>query len=368
MRTIWRLLVVWLALALAQPAFAHLTPNSEITLEVEGDAVTADVIIPLSEYAYATGNATSGDPASIRAARAYLNRHFSLAGEGGQTWPRQVETLRFAQVQGPPDLLATVRFTPPSGAADKPFTLRWSAVIQEVPDHFALVVLSVGGDKRVVGALRHDQQEMIVEPAPSATGAFVDAIRLGAAHIAEGYDHLLFLLALLLAAPMVARGHRWAGIRTMRDTFARLTRITLGFTLGHSVTLVLAGLTAITLPSAPVEVAIAFSVVLTAVHAIRPLFAGREALVSVGFGLIHGLAFATLVAEADAQLAHNLPTLLGFNVGIELVQLAVLVVAVPPLLLLARRPNFTLYRTAAGAAIAVCGGWWLVQRIPLALA
>lgn len=362
------LFVGWLMLAVPQPAFAHLTPNSEITLEIGKNAVVADVIIPRSEYSYATGNDIDGDPASLYTARAYLTERFSLAEPDGTPWPQKIETLRFAQVQGPPDLLARVRFSRPAAAAGMAFTLRWSAVIDEVPDHFALVVVSESGKKHIVGALRHDRHEIIIEPIPSAAASFVEAARLGAVHIAEGYDHLLFLLALLLAAPMIARGRRWDGIRTLRGTFSRLVRITLGFTLGHSVTLVLAGLTSATLPSAPVEVAIAFSVMLTALHAIRPLFAGYEAWVSVGFGLIHGLAFATLVAEADAQMAQNLPTLLGFNLGIELVQLAVLAVAVPPLLFLARRPHFSLYRTLAGVAIAVCGSWWLVQRLPLALA
>ena len=66
-------------------------------------------------------------------------------------------------------------------------------------------------------------------------------------------------------------------------------------------------------------------------------------------------------------MAQNLPSLLGFNLGIELVQLAVLAVAVPPLMLLARRPRFSQYRTAAAVGIALCGSWWLVQRVPLIL-
>ena len=366
-RTAWCLIAAMLLALFAQPALAHLTPNSEITLTVQSDEVVADIIIPRSEYAYASGNGVSGDAASLRAARAYLSDRFALSGADSDPWPRQIESLRFAQVQGPPDLLARVRFTPTPPKPGR-FDLRWSAVIDEVPDHFALVVVKSAGDSRVIGALRHDRQEIAVDPVPSSWAAFTSAVSLGAIHIAEGYDHLLFLLALLLAAPLIARGSRWDGIRTMRGTFSRLVRITLGFTLGHSATLVLAGLTAIELPSAPVEAAIAFSVILTAVHAIRPIFPGREAWVSIGFGLIHGLAFATLLAETDAQMAQNLPSLLGFNLGIELVQLAVLAVAVPPLMLLARRPRFSQYRTAAAVGIALCGSWWLVQRVPPALA
>ena len=89
-----------------------------------------------------------------------------------------------------------------------------------------------------------------------------------------------------------------------------------------------------TLPPAPVEVAIAVSILVSAMHALRPLFPGKEAWVAGGFGLIHGAAFASVIAEQSFDAWHRTLAMLGFNGGIEIMQLAVVAAVLPALLLL----------------------------------
>src|SRR6201999_1656522 len=98
---------------------------------------------------------------------------------------------------------------------------------------------------------------------------------------------------LLLPAPLVALAGRWRGRATMRRSLVHILGIVTAFTLGHSLTLALSGFGLVRLPSRPVEVLIAISILVSAIHAMRPLFPGREALIAASFGLVHGLAFAS---------------------------------------------------------------------------
>ena len=159
---------------------------------------------------------------------------------------------------------------------------------------------------------------------------------LGGEHILTGTDHLLFLLILLLPAPLRATGRRWHGLVGARAALGRVGRITIAFTVGHSVALAATALGRLEIPGRPVEAFIAASILVGAVHAIRPLFPGREALVAGVFGLGHGMAFSFVLAEMHLSTGQLVFSLLGFNLGIELVQLLLVCLALPALLVVAR--------------------------------
>ncbi|MBW8768141.1 MAG: HupE/UreJ family protein [Gemmatimonadetes bacterium] len=187
-------------------------------------------------------------------------------------------------------------------------------------------------------------------------------VRLGMHHIAEGTDHLLFLLVLLLPAPLVAIAGRWEGYAGARSGATRLLRIVTAFTIGHSLTLAAAASGWVRAPSGVVEVLIAVSILVSAVHAIRPIFPGREAVVAAGFGLVHGCAFATTIAGYGIDPWHTVLAVLGFNVGIELMQVVILVVTVPWLLSLARTPLYAPLRVTGAAAAVVAALGWIGER------
>src|SRR5690349_3790244 len=282
--------MTWLSRALpllcaffSAPVAAHLTPNSEITLVIEADGVSADIIVPQGEYGYATGNPTGNDAASLARARTYLLQHFAVLAPDGRRWTIELADAAFQQIAGPPDLHATGRLTPPPGASPRAFRIEWSALLHELPSHFALFVLAgdsggmLGDGREVLGAVRASDTTLDIDRGKSSSWvALGNAMLLGVDHIIGGYDHLLFLLALLLPAPLIARGGRWSDPRPLRDTVWQLLRIVTAFTVGHSLTLIAATLGGWSLPAAPVEIAIAVSVLVSAIHAIRPLVPGRE--------------------------------------------------------------------------------------------
>ena len=167
---------------------------------------------------------------------------------------------------------------------------------------------------------------------------------------------------MLLAAPLLAKNGHWQALRSGKEAAIAVAQLASGFTIGHSITLISVALTGLTLPAPPVEIFIAATILLAAFNVIRPIFARRELWIAVLFGLVHGLGFAGFIREADADLTRNISTLLGFNVGLELVQIAVIVAVVPLLLFIARRGFYSPFRITAAAVLIASSGFWMVTR------
>jgi hypothetical protein len=174
-------------------------------------------------------------------------------------------------------------------------------------------------------------------------------LRLGISHIADGTDHQLFLLTLLLPAPLLAVRRRWREVVPTGRAVRRISAITIAFTIGHSVTLAL-GTLGLPVPQQPVEALIAVRILIAAAHALRPLFPGREPLIAGVFGLVHGMAFSTTLSALDLSGKQLALSLLGFNLGIEVMQLVVVLVVLPPLIVLARTRAYRPLRSCAAGA------------------
>ncbi|MGB8536750.1 MAG: HupE/UreJ family protein [Acidobacteriaceae bacterium] len=186
---------------------------------------------------------------------------------------------------------------------------------------------------------------------------------LGMRHIAGGTDHLLFLLVLLLPAPLGVVASRWTGVTGVRSSLLHILEIVTAFTVGHSITLGLAAFGLVHLPSRPVEVLIAVSILVSALHALRPIFPGKEAAIAAFFGLFHGLAFASTLSALGLARWERVAGILAFNLGIETMQIAVVAAILPSLLLMSRTRAYRFLRIfgAIGAGAASVG--WIAERI-----
>lgn len=196
-----------------------------------------------------------------------------------------------------------------------------------------------------------------------ALGGFPSMFRLGMRHIAEGTDHLLFLLALLLPAPLLAFRSQWTGFAGVRHSMLQILKVVTAFTVGHSITLALAALGLVHVPGRPVEVLIAVSILISAVHALRPLFPGREAGIAAFFGLIHGLAFAATLGKLELGWWERVTGVLGFNLGIETMQLVVVAATMPSLVLLSRMPAYSVVRISGALFAGLASLGWIAERL-----
>ena len=197
----------------------------------------------------------------------------------------------------------------------------------------------------------------------SRLGQFLDYLKEGVWHIWIGFDHILFLLSLLLPAVLTFRDRRWMPVGQFRPAFWDVVRVVTSFMLAHSITLSLAALEVVTLPSRVVESTIALSVVLAALNNVRPVIEERRWLMAFVFGLIHGFGFASVLADLGLPRNALLLALVGFNLGVEAGQLAIVAAFLPLAFLLRATP---LYRrgimTGGSVLIAVVAGIWLLER------
>jgi HupE/UreJ protein len=161
----------------------------------------------------------------------------------------------------------------------------------------------------------------------------------------------------------VRRERAWQPVPSLKTALLGVLAVVTAFTLSHSITLSLAALDVVGLPSRLVESGIALSVLLAALNNVRPVVTRRGWLLAFGFGLVHGFGFASVLADLGLPRGALALALAGFNVGVELGQLSV-VLAVVPLIYVLRQARF--YRpgvlVGGSAAIAVVAGVWFIGR------
>lgn len=193
---------------------------------------------------------------------------------------------------------------------------------------------------------------------------FSDYVRHGTWHIWIGFDHILFLLSLLLPAVLLYKDKRWQQLESFKASFHDVLKIVTAFTFAHSITLTLATLGAISLPSRWVESAIAASVVIAALNNIVPLFQDRRWVAAFVFGLIHGFGFASVLADLGLPQSSLVLALVGFNLGVEVGQLAIVAVFLPLAYLVRRTWAYRkLVLTTGSSLIALVAAVWLVERM-----
>ncbi|HXE40387.1 MAG TPA: HupE/UreJ family protein [Azonexus sp.] len=182
-------------------------------------------------------------------------------------------------------------------------------------------------------------------------------------HIWIGFDHILFLLSLLLPAVLVHSNAGWRGVARFGEAWREVLWVVTSFTAAHSITLSLAALGVLALPSRLVESAIALSVVLAAANNLYPVVAHRRWVVAFCFGLIHGFGFASVLTELGLPAGALVLSLVGFNLGVEVGQLAI-VAGFLPLAFVLRHTAF--YRRGVfvwGSLFTVLvAATWLVER------
>ena len=246
----------------------------------------------------------------------------------------------------------------------------YDAIFHHLVTHTAVVTLAgdwrngvLGEEPVLLGTMRDTNAVIAIDRSGGSWfHGFAAMFRLGTRHIAEGTDHLLFLLALILPAPLVAVGGRWGGYAGRKTALRRIIKVVTAFTLGHSITLVFGALGWASLPGAVVESAIALSILVSAIHALVPIFRGREVYIAGGFGLVHGLAFATTLTGFGFDPWTLVSSVLGFNLGIEAFQILVILAAMPGLVLLARSRVYGPVRIAGAALTGIAATAWLLER------
>lgn len=360
---------------LAVRAQAHDVPPSAILLDIGFTHVDAELQLPLNDLGLALSLPLNAEPqqAATRYGeqlRAYLRQHVHAHTQQGAPFSFAIRGLEYRRINDSDWIVANTRLQPPAGEPLTSLVLDYDAIIAPVVSHNAL--LSIRRDFRR-GVLEQESKPTALlgfnstHLALDLSGGswwrgFFSVFSLGMHHIAEGTDHMLFLLVLLLPAPLVAAAGSWRNTQGVRASVIKIIKIVSGFTLGHSLTLIVGALGIMQVPSQPIEVLIAVSILISAWHAMRPVFANKELYLAAGFGLIHGLAFASSLAGLGYDAAVLASSVLGFNLGIEVMQLLIVAAVLPWLILLSRSRLYTPVRWIAAGFAAIAALGWLGER------
>ena len=198
---------------------------------------------------------------------------------------------------------------------------------------------------------------------PGGIAQFATYVADGVKHIAIGVDHILFLVALLLPAVLLRSGGKWVPVADLSAAFWSVLKIVTAFTVAHSITLSLAVLEVVQLPSRFVESAIAASVLITALDNLWPVLPRKRWLVAFTFGLLHGFGFASVLIDLKLPASALVLSLFGFNVGVEIGQLVLVAILMPLTYVSRASKGYTRIVLGAGSAlIAVISLGWLLER------
>jgi hypothetical protein len=341
------------ALLLAAPrsTSGHPLSVSYSRFDLAADAVTATVRLPLDDVDLLLqldqdlAGGVSAD--EIRAAReaiaAYVLPRVALSA-GGRPLTLSVSAVgAWLDGKGFSHLEVGLRGeAPPSG----PIDIRVTVLTDLYSEHRNLAEAVTGSHRRQF-VFQHGNRWR-VEGAGSARWTTVrEFTRLGLEHIFTGYDHVLFLVGLLIVS---------RGLRT-------LVAIVTSFTAAHSITLALATLRVVEPVGWAVEAAIALSIAYVGLENLVATEVRHRWLITFAFGLVHGLGFAGVLREMDLERRGLAASLIGFNLGVEVGQVAIVALLWPLLRLLHRTPHRDRVVRLASAVIVACGVFWFVERI-----
>lgn len=365
-------LLATLTLCWAACARAHDVTGSAVYLDMGSSAIGIELHVPVSQLLLARELPAQPAWSAERDTElpAYLRQHVRARSADGTALSLQLDALVSAPGAREPEVVARGRMLPARPTDLRHIQLDLDLILHRVVTHNVYVFVRrdlwagrLDAAPELAGLMHWQKKSLAVDrPDGSIWRGLVASMRLGARHIAEGTDHLLFLLMLLLPAPLLAVAGRWRERAGLRQSLWAVAKLVSAFTCGHSLTLMLAAVRGVELPVRPVETLIALSIVAAAVHALWPLWRASETWIALGFGLVHGLGFAGALRGFGFDTGSLLVALGGFNLGIELMQLTLVLCVVPCLLLLSRRPIYPVLRVT-GAAAGLCAGLiWIGER------
>jgi hypothetical protein len=368
-----RCLLLLLALLMHASAWAHKPSDSYVTLRATADsddiAVRWDIALRDLDYVLeldrdGNGALTWGEVRQREGdITRYATTHLALtAADKACSWEITGPMMLDKHSDG---TYAVLALAAKCDNLDKGLKARYSLLFDVDPSHRGLVqwiAPDASGSQALVFGTESAEQALQLK-APSAWATLHQYTVEGIWHIWIGFDHILFLLSLLLPAVLVRRAGDWEPSGSLKGALIEVLKVVTAFTLAHSITLSLAALQLISLPSRLVESTIALSVMVAALNNLRGTIEKRRWLMAFVFGLIHGFGFASVLADLGLPQNALVLALVGFNVGVELGQMAI-VVAFVPIAFWLRRTLF--YRhgvlTFGSILVALIAAYWFVQR------
>lgn len=349
-------------------AWAHKPSDSYLTLSVTSERIDARWDLALRDLEYALhidengdGNITWGELERERPRiEAYAFSRLSVRGDGVECTKVPGDERVVEHSDGS---YAVLRFSLTCHESPRNIAVSYNLLFDLDPQHRGLLDLVTPDNARTAIFTISSRDQTFELAASGKTASFTSAIRDGITHIWQGIDHLLFLLALLLPSVMTRENGQWKPVTSFRPAFRDVLGIVTAFTIAHSITLSLAALDVVRLPSRIVESGIAASVVLAALNNLYPVLRGERWSAAFALGLLHGFGFSAVLVDLGLPRSQLVGVLFGFNVGVEIGQFAVVAAFLPVAYFTRSQPIYRRVGLIGGSAvIALVATIWFVER------
>jgi len=358
-------------------AAAHELGQSYVFLRVYDDSMVVRLEIAAADLERALGFGWNPDvaPAAsevesrLDSIRAYVEPRFALSVQGSPL-PLHFRGFDFRFVDFADYVLLEYALEGPTEVPDV-IDVRYSVMFEVDNNHRNMLVIEHNwktgtfNNEAIVSLIfspRNDTQTLDLTSSSLWRG-FVAFIWQGIWHIWIGIDHILFLVALILPAVLVRRDGAWQPAPAFKGALFKIVKIVTFFTIAHSVTLALAALDVIRLPSRPVESIIAVSIAIAAWANLAPRLRIREWAIAFVFGLFHGFGFATVLGGIGMGREHLVLTLLGFNIGVEIGQIAIICVVFPILFVLRKSGLYRWILRGGSLLLIAIAVYWFIERV-----
>ncbi len=368
-RTLLALLAGLAVFLFASVAHAHKPSDAYVRLAVDGAKITGRIDLAVRDLDYALGvdgdhdgNVTWGELQSRKdALTAYVTERVTIAADGK---PCTLHVNALSVVHHSDGAYAVLDLDASCDAAVHTLDLDYALFFDVDPQHRGLVRVGTGAASQSLAFSDGERHLRVVPGAETAWRPFAAMVKQGVSHIGQGYDHLLFLIALLLTAVLVRKDDgALSPVATFRTALWDVARIVTAFTVAHSITLSLASTRIVSLPSRFVESAIALSVIVAAANNLRRFLGKDRWVAAFALGLLHGFGFSSTLLDLGLPKDGLIVSLLGFNVGVELGQLGVVAVFLPVAFALRRTTLYQRWLLKGGSiVIALVAAVWLVER------
>lgn len=363
-----RLILAIVFVMLSQPVWAHKPSDSYLSLTVQDDRIDGRWDIALRDLHDAIGLDVDDDATitwgEVRAKQDAIARyalsHLKLQSQGATCPTVATDHLIDSHTDG---AYAVLRFTAMCPAKVNRLAIDYRLLFDLDAQHRGLLRLTRGEQTQAAIFSQESPAHSLTTGTASVWQQVRQYLREGIWHIWLGFDHVLFLLALLLPAVLVRVDRHWQAVEDFSSAVREVVAIVTAFTVAHSLTLSLATLGIIQLPSRLVESAIAASVILAGIANLYPRIARRRWLVAFAFGLIHGFGFAGVLSDLGLPQGSLLLSLVSFNIGVEIGQLAIVAVFLPLAYGFRRGSYYQVIIVRAGSvAVIMLAMLWLVER------
>ena len=353
----------------ASTASAHKPSDSYLRIDSSGPVLTAEWDIALKDLELLVGIDSNGDgkitwgelKANEKVVAAHVLPRLTLTADGKAYSLEETGLLVSRHSDG---AYATLLLETDCPSDTSGITLGYDLLFAQDPTHRGLVLFDTG-EGMVTRVLSPEVRSVEV---PTETGGWWTVLKTyiieGVWHIWIGLDHILFLLCLLFPAVLLRENKEWKPVERARPAASHVLKIVTLFTVAHSITLWLAVMEYVTLPSRAIESVIAFSIVVTAVHNLYPVLRLPGWAIAFFFGLVHGFGFANVLLDLGLAGGALALSLFGFNVGVELGQLAIVLVFFPLAFWLRRTKFYEVGILKIGSLIiAIIALIWMAERI-----